>query len=89
MPAEPCQHLAALTSLTTAAEYACVDCVLLGDAWVHLRVCQDCGLVGCCDNSKNQHATQHFRVAQHPVIASAEPGEQWLWCYLHEESAEY
>jgi uncharacterized UBP type Zn finger protein len=56
---------------------------------VHLRVCQDCGHVGCCDQSKNKHATKHFHATQHPVISSAERGERWLWCYVHEEMAEY
>jgi Zn-finger in ubiquitin-hydrolases and other protein len=50
--------------------------------WVHLRVCQECGHVGCCDNSPGRHATAHFRVAGHPVIRSYEPGEDWYWCYL-------
>jgi uncharacterized UBP type Zn finger protein len=84
-----CQHLAALTQLTSAADYACEDCVALGDTWVHLRVCQACGHVGCCDNSKNQHATKHFRATQHPVVASAEPGERWVWCYVDEQMADY
>ena len=87
--ADVCQHLSALTSLIPAAEYACSECVALGDDWVHLRVCQECGHIGCCDNSKNTHATKHFQATQHPVIASAEPGEQWLWCYVDKEIAEY
>lgn len=91
MPAEtePCQHLTSLTSLKTAPEYACPECVALGDDWVHLRVCQQCGHVGCCDSSPNKHATKHFRATQHPVVSSAEPGERWLWCYVDEEMAEY
>ena len=89
MSVEPYQHLTALTRLKTAAQYACADCVALGDNWVHLRVCQQCGYVGCCDSSKNKHATQHFHATQHPVVASAEPGEQWLWCYADEAMAEY
>jgi len=86
---EPCQHLRALTSLKTAPQHVCPECVALGDTWVHLRVCQDCGHVGCCDQSKNKHATKHFHTTQHPVISSAERGERWLWCYVHEEMAEY
>ncbi|SFQ69344.1 UBP-type zinc finger domain-containing protein [Hymenobacter arizonensis] len=78
-----------MTDLTTASEYACPECVAMGDDWVHLRVCQECGHVGCCDNSKNMHATKHFQGTQHPVIASAEPSEKWLWCYVDEEMAEY
>ena len=87
--AMPCAHLTALTKIQPAAEYACADCVLLGDDWVHLRVCQSCGHVGCCDSSKNKHATKHFRATQHPVAASAEPGERWVWCYVDGEMAGY
>ncbi|GGG31735.1 hypothetical protein GCM10011378_05330 [Hymenobacter glacieicola] len=61
----------------------------LGDTWVHLRVCQTCGHVGCCDSSKNKHATRHFHATQHPVVISAEPGEQWAWCYVDSQLAEY
>ena len=86
---EPCQHLTSLTKLKAAAEHACPECVALGDNWVHLRVCQQCGHVGCCDSSKNKHATKHYRATQHPVVSSAELGEQWLWCYVDEEMAEY
>ena len=86
---EPCQHLTSLTGLKTASSHVCPECVALGDTWVHLRTCQDCGHVGCCDNSKNQHATKHFQATEHPIVASAEPGERWLWCYVDEEMAEY
>jgi uncharacterized UBP type Zn finger protein len=54
----------------------------MGDTWVHLRMCLVCGHVGCCDNSKNKHATRHFHETGHPVIRSAEPGETWGWCYV-------
>jgi hypothetical protein len=40
--------------------------------------------VGCCDLSKNKHATAHFHETGHPVIASYEPGETWRWCYVDE-----
>jgi hypothetical protein len=53
-----------------------------GRDWVHLRVCQECGHVGCCDNSPGRHATAHFHSAGHPVIRSYEPGENWYWCYV-------
>jgi L-histidine N-alpha-methyltransferase len=45
-----------------------------------LRVCRTCGHVGCCDDSKNRHATKHFRATQHPIMTSIEPGESWSWC---------
>ncbi|OON69012.1 UBP-type zinc finger domain-containing protein [Hymenobacter sp. CRA2] len=84
-----CSHLAALNHVTPAAEYACAECIAQGDTWVHLRVCQECGHVGCCDDSKNKHATRHYHATQHPVIASAEPGERWLWCFADQSFAEY
>lgn len=63
------------------SERVCPECVALGDQWVHLRICMICGHVGCCDNSKNKHATGHFKSSGHPVIKSIEPGEDWAWCY--------
>jgi len=66
----------------------CEECLAMGDRWVHLRLCLECGHVGCCDSSKNKHATKHNHATQHPVIRSLEPGERWLWCYADEASAE-
>ena len=66
---------------------SCVDCLREGTGWVHLRMCLDCGHVGCCDNSPRRHATAHFHSSSHPVIASAEPGETWRWCYVDELAA--
>jgi uncharacterized UBP type Zn finger protein len=66
----------------------CAECIALGDSWVHLRLCLSCGHVGCCDSSKNHHATRHFHATLHPTIKSFEPGEDWAWCYLHEEMVE-
>lgn len=62
----------------------CEACLQMGDTWVHLRVCLVCGIVGCCDDSKNKHATRHFHATGHPVIRSKEPGETWGWCYVDE-----
>jgi CPA1 family monovalent cation:H+ antiporter len=62
----------------------CEDCIRLGTRWVHLRLCLTCGKVACCDSSPQRHATAHFHESRHPVIRSAEPGETWRWCYLHE-----
>ena len=60
----------------------CEECVKMGDTWVHLRWCRTCGQVGCCDSSKNKHATKHFHSTGHPIIQSLEPGEDWNWCYV-------
>jgi monovalent cation/hydrogen antiporter len=62
----------------------CEDCIREGSRWVHLRLCLACGHVGCCDSSPRRHATAHFHETTHPVVRSAEPGESWRWCYLHE-----
>ena len=67
-----------------AQSEGCVECLRLGDSWVHLRRCLSCGHIGCCDSSKNRHATQHYHQTQHPVIQSFEPGERWIWCYIHQ-----
>ncbi|MGC4934686.1 UBP-type zinc finger domain-containing protein [Gordonia sp. DT30] len=63
----------------------CEDCVALGENhWSHLRKCLGCGHVGCCDSSPRKHATAHFHSSGHPVMRSAEPGEVWRWCYIHQ-----
>ncbi len=82
MPRE-CLHLAYVRSVAPSAP-GCEECLALGDEWVHLRICLSCGHVGCCDESKNKHATKHYRAAAHPIIASFEPGEDWRWCYVDE-----
>lgn len=63
----------------------CADCVAQGDSWVHLRVCLTCGYVGCCDDSKNKHATAHFKATGHPLIKSLEKGDTWTWCYVDQK----
>jgi uncharacterized UBP type Zn finger protein len=62
----------------------CAECLASGDSWVHLRMCQSCGQIGCCDSSPNRHASHHARVTKHPIVRSAEPGEEWSWCYVDE-----
>ena len=67
----------------------CVECKKRGDSWIHLRTCQECGVTLCCDSSPNRHASKHADAHQHPVIASAEPGERWLYCYPDDTFVEY
>jgi hypothetical protein len=62
----------------------CEDCLKTGDRWLHLRMCTSCGHIGCCDSSPNRHATAHAQRTGHVVIRSAEPGEDWFWCYADE-----
>jgi hypothetical protein len=89
MPQLPCSHLAAVTELKQAKKRVCETCIQTGAAWVHLRTCQECGVTLCCDSSPNRHASKHAHASGHPVIASAEPGERWLYCYPDDETAEY
>jgi uncharacterized UBP type Zn finger protein len=81
MPA--CKHLSQIRDVTPSAE-GCEDCLKIGSKWVQLRLCMECGHVGCCDSSPNRHATKHFQKTKHPIIRSFEPGEKWLWCYVDE-----
>ena len=81
--ADTCTHLDAVDDVAPSAQ-GCEDCIPLGDRWVHLRLCMTCGHVGCCDSSKNRHATAHFHASTHPLIQSYEPGEDWWWCYVDE-----
>jgi len=81
--ARTCPHIALVQPIAPTSQ-GCAECLALGDRWVHLRLCLTCGHVGCCDSSKNKHATKHFHTTGHPVIMSAEPGEDWAWCYVDE-----
>ena len=89
MVEETCLHIDAVTSVKLAERRVCEACIKIGSTWVHLRTCQTCGVTLCCDNSPNRHATAHAHASGHPVIASAEPGERWLYCYPDEALAEY
>jgi hypothetical protein len=89
MPEDACAHIRAVAELRHAARHECEECVKTGSRWVHLRTCQSCGTTRCCDSSPNRHASAHARDSGHPVIASAEPGERWLYCYPDDAFAEY
>jgi uncharacterized UBP type Zn finger protein len=80
---EECTHLNQI-KIRETDKHVCEECAKTGDTWVHLRLCLVCGHVGCCDSSKNKHATKHFHKTQHPLIRSIEPGESWVWCYVDE-----
>lgn len=84
-----CTHIDAITTVRPAERYQCDECVKVRSGWVHLRTCQSCGATLCCDNSPNRHATAHAKSSGHPVIASAEPGERWVYCYPDDAFAEY
>ena len=80
-----CTHLDQISFLEPSGEVVgCEECLKTGDRWVHLRLCQSCGTIRCCDSSPNQHASRHAREASHPIARSVEPGEDWSWCYVDE-----
>ncbi len=87
-----CEHLKSVTTeqfhRKPNTPNGCKECLKIGDRWVHLRLCFACGHVGCCDSSKNKHATRHFHTTNHPTMRSIEPGETWMWCYVHETTVE-
>lgn len=76
-----CGHLGEVRTVSPESENSCPECVAMGDSWLHLRECPSCGHVGCCDSSKNKHATAHHDASGHPLVRSYEPGEAWWWCY--------
>lgn len=85
----PCAHLTAITTIRHAQRRECAECVKIRASWVHLRACQECGVILCCDSSPNQHASKHAHGSGHPVVSSEEPGERWLYCYPDDGYAEY
>ena len=83
----PCTHVTEIDPGPASGD-GCVECLATGGRWVHLRMCQSCGHVGCCDSSPGKHATAHFQSEGHPIIRSYEPGEDWYWCYVDEAGFE-
>jgi hypothetical protein len=84
-----CRHIGAVKTVRQPERPECEECVKSGSPWVHLRTCQECGTTRCCDSSPNQHASKHAKASGHPVIASAQPGERWMYCYPDEMFVEY
>jgi hypothetical protein len=84
-----CEHIRAIGEVKGPAERVCEECVKVNGHWLHLRTCQTCGATLCCDDSPEQHMTQHYHKSGHPVVASAEPGQRWLWCYPDDQFVEY
>ncbi len=84
----PCTHLDQIRDVDPRTPDGCEECLQIGDTWVHLRLCLICGHVGCCDSSKNKHATKHFHATTHPIVQSFERGEDWLWCFVDEVAME-
>jgi hypothetical protein len=86
---DTCTHIESIDDIKTARQRVCEECVTIGARWMHLRTCQTCGVTLCCDSSPNRHASKHARTTHHPVIASAEPGERWLYCFPDDAFGEY
>jgi len=84
-----CSHLNAIASVKQPEIAECAECVKIGARWVHLRICQQCGATLCCDSSPNKHASKHAHASGHPVIASAQPSERWMYCYSDDAFCEY
>ena len=84
-----CLHLDSVNAIQQPTVRECAECVKIGGQWVHLRTCQGCGVTLCCDSSPNRHASKHAHASGHPVVASAERGERWLYCYPDELLCEY
>lgn len=80
--AQQCKHLAQVKDVEPKTPDGCEECLASGDEWVHLRLCLECGHVGCCDDSPNRHSTKHFHKTKHPVMRSFEPGEDWGFCFV-------
>jgi uncharacterized UBP type Zn finger protein len=81
-----CAHLDSVHVIELPQLEGCEECLEIGGSWVHLRMCLTCGKVGCCDSSPNRHASAHFQEEGHPLVRSAEPGEDWVWCYTSTSS---
>jgi hypothetical protein len=85
MPASVCTHLDQIRYQEIEGEIAgCEECLATGGRWVHLRMCQICGRILCCDSSPNRHASRHAAAEGHPIARSVEPGEDWSWCFIDE-----
>ncbi|MEA2350338.1 MAG: hypothetical protein QOG86_1279 [Thermoleophilaceae bacterium] len=85
MAGAECTHLDAVELLEPLGEVeGCEECLAIGGRWVHLRMCQTCGKIGCCDSSPNKHASAHAAEGGHPIVRSVQPGEDWSWCYVDE-----
>jgi hypothetical protein len=84
-----CEHILSVTDVRQPREPVCEQCVPIGAEWVHLRTCQACGITLCCDSSPNRHASKHAKGSGHPVMASAEPGERWMYCFPDDAISRY
>ena len=79
-----CHHKDEIQEFDAPGVPVCDDYIKTGDSWVSLSMCMTCGHIGCCNSSKNRHATKHFNDTNHPIMKSVTPGEEFMWCYVDE-----
>ena len=79
-----CTHKDQIHEVVAKDSMVCEDCIITGDTWLGLRMCLHCGHVGCCDGSKNKHATKHFKDTGHAIIKSLSSSREFTWCYVDE-----
>jgi len=84
-----CKHIREIGKIRSGAKRECEECTKIGGNWVHLRVCQSCGATLCCDSSIHKHMSRHASAMSHPVASSAEPGENWMWCYEDQQGVNF
>jgi ubiquitin-hydrolase Zn-finger-containing protein len=89
MEGQTCEHIEQIKEVKRSKKPVCEECVKTGSQWLHLRTCQTCGTTLCCDSSPNRHASKHAGSSGHPVVASAEPGERWMYCFPDDAFVEY
>ncbi len=81
----PCEHFEPEMRIEHPLD-VCAACVTVGGAWVNLRQCLTCGQTSCCNDSPDRHAAAHHQETGHPMMRTAESGQDWLWCYVDELS---
>ena len=75
-----CGHLATI-AVVDPSDDGCHECLATGGHWVHLRMGQQSGSIGCCDSAHGRHATKHYQATGDPLMRSFGPHEKWFWCY--------
>lgn len=80
-----CKHVKYAKDVEPRTPQGCEECLKIGATWVHLRLCLECGHVGCCNDSTHKHAARHFVDTSHPIIQSFEPEDDWGYCYIDEK----
>ena len=80
---QQCKHFKQITETASPKTQGCEECEKEGNQWRSLRMCLNCGHVGCDRSSPGQHAEEHFKKTKHPIIEEL-PEKRWSWCYIHD-----